>query len=191
MNSSPPVSAEHVRRPQVRPEHVGDAAQHDVGPRGGRGSPLTALKRSMSTKADRERSVVAGGPLDLPEEHAQQGRAIGDPVRRSTVCRRRAWSQACAPKLGHRASQPSVDAAVLCGHQGRELAVGEALRRSHHRDHVGPDPQARDRRGEGGAQDRGSQQRARLQPRRSCERPAELTRSPRRGRRWEPATPTR
>ena len=156
------VSAEHVRRPQVRPEHVGDAAQHNVA-RVVAVGVVDRLEEVDVDEADRERSVVAGGPLDLPEEHAQQGRAIGDPGQTVDSCRVVRGRKRGA-ELGHRASQPSVDAAVLCGYQGRELAVGEALSRSHHRDHVGPDPQARDRRGEGGAQDRGSQQRARLQP---------------------------
>ena len=71
------VAADHVARPQVRAERLGDAAQHDVA--GGVAvGVVDGLEVVDVDERDRQRALVAAGALDLGEQGGQQRAAVRD-----------------------------------------------------------------------------------------------------------------
>ncbi len=154
------VPAEHVGCAEVGAQHVGDAAEDHV-PHVVTVGVVHGLEQVDVDEAHRERPVVARGPLDLAEQHAEDRRAIRDPGeavdRRRVVCHGERGTQ-----LGDGPCQPVIEAAAVRRHGGPELARGEALGGAHHGDHASADPDARDSRGQAPAEDGGNQQHGRL-----------------------------
>ena len=121
------VPADHVGRPKVRGDRLGDAPQHVVAGRVAVGV-VDGLEVVDVDEGHRQRPLVAVGPLDLVEQLDEQRPPVGDAGQ--LVGRRRVGR--LGELVGDRVDRPGesiVEAATLlrCLHRDLELACGQLL----------------------------------------------------------------
>ncbi len=119
------IAADHVARPQVGPDGLGDAAQDDVA-RGVAVGVVDGLEVVDVDEGDRQRALVASGALDLGEEGAQQGAPIDDAGqavdRRPVVGLRQGGGDAVDGP-----PEPPLEAVAPSRHGDRVVAGGDPL----------------------------------------------------------------